>query len=99
MNLYEDMVAARAVSNTVQNGRKSETYSQYNMQTWVFQIALFKGFLNIPHTPLPPEHSVDTNEAMMAPPRKHTKLAQTVHTPRDMELTRMAVRPPLINQA
>ena len=33
----------------------------------VFQIALFKGFPNIPHIPLPPAHSVTTNEATMAP--------------------------------
>ena len=44
MNLYEDIVAAfrqsEATSNTgtVQNGRKSETYHQYSMQTWVLRL-------------------------------------------------------------
>ena len=36
----------------------------------VFQIALFKGFPNIPHIPPPLGHSADTNEATMAPTPK-----------------------------
>ena len=42
----------------------------------VFQIALFKGFPNIPHIPLPPEHSVGTNEATMAPTPKTQKVGR-----------------------
>ena len=33
----------------------------------VFRIAFFKGFPIVPHIPLPMAHSVDTNEATMAP--------------------------------
>ena len=47
----------------VQKGRTSQTYRQSSMQTRVFQIALLKGFPNMPHIPLPPEHSGGTNEA------------------------------------
>jgi hypothetical protein len=87
VNLYEDRAAAcrqnRAASNTgtVQNVRKSQTCRQYSMQTWVFQIALFKGFRNIPHIPLPTGHSVDTNEATRAAPRKTHKLGRFANVP------------------
>ena len=42
-----------------------------------FQLALFKGFSNLPHIPLPWEHSVGTNQATMTttsenPPSWHT---------------------------
>ena len=49
MSLYADMVAAcsqkeaAGSTHTVQNGRKSQTYCQYN---GVFQIALFEGNLD-----------------------------------------------------
>ena len=38
------------------------------MQTRVFQIALSKGFPNIPHIPPPLGHSAGTNEATMTTP-------------------------------
>ena len=74
VDLYDDMVAAclqkQAESNTgiVQNGRKSQIASTASTASrpGVFRIALFKGFPNIPHIPLPPEHSVGANEGTMA---------------------------------
>ena len=48
------------------------------------QMALFKGFLNIPHIPLPFGHSVDTNEATMDPTPENSVLAGSVPSQRDM---------------
>ena len=69
MILYADMIAAcwqkEAASNTgtSENAQKSQTCRQYSMQTQMQ--TLFT--LSIPHIPLPPELSVGTNEAIMAP--------------------------------
>ena len=62
------LLTKKAASNTgrVQNGRRSQTCCHYSMQTQVFQIALFKGFLNISHIPPPTGHSRGTNEATRA---------------------------------
>ena len=52
----------------------------------VFQIVLFKGFLNIPHIPPPPPmgDSAGTSEATIAP-TKCSKLAYMSVSPRDMQ--------------
>ena len=49
----------------------------------VFQIALFKGFPNIPHIPLPPEHSVGRNEATMAPNPENPESWHIQYRPRE----------------
>ena len=58
------------------------------MQTRVVQIALSKGFPNIPHIPLPPEHSVDTNEATMAPTPENPESWHNPQRPRERERER-----------
>ena len=62
---FDPRLGATCSTHIVRNGQKSHTCCQHSMQTWVFQIALFKGFPNIPHITLPLGHSVDTNEATM----------------------------------
>ena len=50
----------------------------------VFQIALFKGFPDIPHIPLPPEHSVGRNEATRSPTRENPESWQERRRPREI---------------
>ena len=52
----------------------------------VFQVALFKGFPNIPHIPLPLGHSVVTNEATMAPTPENAPCWHDWHRPREIWL-------------
>ena len=68
----------------------------------VFQVALFEGFRNIPHIPLPPEHSVDTNEATMAPTPQKPPCWHNSACPQEMcirlqELTATIPRPSTLN--
>ena len=46
--------------------------------------ALFKGFPNIPHIPLPTGHSVSTNQATMAPTPENAPCWHLPHRPREM---------------
>ena len=46
--------------------------------------ALFKGFPNIPHIPLPTGHSVDTNEATTAPTLENPQSWQEIRCPREI---------------
>ena len=91
-NLYEDMAAAceqkEAASNscTVRNGRKSQNVVSPASRPGVFQIALFKGFSDIPHIPLPPEHSVGRNEATRSPTRENPESWQDSRRPREILL-------------
>ena len=50
----------------------------------MFQIALFKGFPDIPHIPLPPEHSVGRNEATRSPTRENPESWQERRRPREI---------------
>ena len=50
----------------------------------VFQIALFKGFPDIPHIPLPPEHSVGKNEATRSPTRENPQSWKEQDRPREI---------------
>ena len=50
----------------------------------VFQIALFKGFPDIPHIPLPPEHSVGKNEATRSPTRENPQSWKEQGRPREI---------------
>ena len=43
-----------------------------------------KGFPNIPHIPLPPEHSVGTNEATMAPTPENPESWHNRQRPREI---------------
>ena len=56
------------------------------MQTPGFQMALFKGFLNIPHIPLPPEHSMGTSEATIVPTPEIPRSWHNRQRPREMEM-------------
>jgi hypothetical protein len=47
----------------------------------LFQIALFKGFPNIPHIPLPTGHPVSTNRATMAPTPENAPCWHLPHVP------------------
>ena len=53
----------------------------------VFRIALFKGFPNIPHIPLPPEHSVGANEGTMAQGPENPQSWQDSERPREICIT------------
>ena len=46
--------------------------------------ALFKGFPNIPHIPLPPEHSVGKNEATRSPTRENPESWKDQRRPREI---------------
>ena len=46
--------------------------------------ALFKGFPNIPHIPLPPEHSVGKNEATRSPTRENPESWREQCRPREI---------------
>ena len=63
------LLKKEAASNTctVRNKQNLKHVVSTACRPRVFQIALFKGFPNIPQIPLPPEHSVGTNKATMAP--------------------------------
>ena len=50
----------------------------------MFQIALFKGFPNIPHIPLPPEHSVGRNQATRSPTRENPESWHNRRRPREI---------------
>ena len=54
MALFSDGKQGRFWPNGFRAGRKPQTYRQYSMQTRAFQIALIKGFPNMPHIPAPP---------------------------------------------
>ena len=53
--------------------------------------ALFKGFPNIPHIPLPTGHSVDTNEATMAPTLETPQSWQVQQRPREICATPLRI--------
>ena len=76
------------VPATTQASSKTDENLRHNVslacRPGVFQIALFKGFLNIPHIPLPPEHSVGTNEATMAPTPETPESWHIPHRPREI---------------
>ena len=72
--------ATQALS-TVQ---KSQTCRQCSMQTRVFQIALFKGFPNIPHIPPPLGHSAGTNEATMTATPENAPCWHVPQRPREI---------------
>ena len=65
----------------------------------VFQIALFKGFANIPHIPLPPEHPVGTNKATMAPTPENPENWHEIQRPREIFAARRSPAPPAVGWA
>ena len=93
VNLYEDMSCLLTKRGSKQHKHRSKWTKISDMssvqQTWVFQIALFKGFPNIPHIPLPMEHSVGTNEATIAPTAENPESWHIPHRPREILHSRM----------
>ena len=72
-------------AGTVQNGRKSQTCRQYSIQTWVCQIALFKGFPNLPHMPPPPPmgHTVGPNQATITTTTENPPIWRSRYRPQE----------------
>ena len=54
------------------------------MQTWVFWVALFKGFPNMPHIPPPTGHSAGTKETTKAPTPENAPCWHETVRPREI---------------
>ena len=66
------------------SNRSSVQHADPACRPRVLQKALFKGFLNVPHIPLPTGHSVGTNEATRAPTPKNAQSWQNRNCPQEM---------------
>ena len=83
------LLTKEAASNTctVQNGRKSQRYCQYSMQT---QGAPNSPFQGLPEYTLPTGHPADSNEATMAPTLENPPRWHKCYRPREICLSHVS---------